>query len=142
MKITKTYLEQIIKEELENLDEGWKEKLAGMAAGAAMMAPGVAQAKAKKPNVKPPAAITQKAPAPVQQQKSQTFSVDVNGIDVSFQGLDAGMHEASFELPRGMDREQAKKVIAAAVGKKFGDKKFTMYTPGAIDGVFSATVKI
>jgi len=142
MKITKRYLQQIIKEELDNLDEGWKEKLAGMAAGAAMMAPGLAQAKTKKPNIKPPATVSQKAPAPEKQQKSETFNVDVNGIDVSFQGLEAGMHEASFELPKGMDREQAKKVIAAAVGKKFGDKKFTMYMPGAIDGVFSATVKI
>jgi hypothetical protein len=74
MKIKKSYLEKIIKEELNyliieesvELEEGWKEKMAGLAAGAAMMTGlgGTAQAAPKAPR-KAPAAITAKAEAGV-----------------------------------------------------------------------------
>lgn len=147
MKITKELIRKLVKEAVEKdstLEEGWKEKMAGLAAGAAMMMPGLAQAKTAKAPTKAPAVAAQKAQKP---EKQQNFNVNVEHrgqqFNVAFESIGAGLHEASFQLPKGMDRDEAKVVITKAVYEKYGQgKTFMMYMPGAIDGVFSATIQI
>jgi hypothetical protein len=158
MKITKKYLKEVIVEELDKLNQEtleeniFKNIAAGLISGALMFAPSNAEAghvkKAKSSDKQQPKITSVQAKKPQQKQAPGSVFVDyagVNNIDVLFIQKEQGFQEVSFYIPegKGFDREDCKKILATAVGKKYGEgTRFMMYMPGAIDGQFSALIRM